>query len=102
LPEGAESGDFISNFLSGFKQGEQSLASFAENSKKFGTQIRQNLQAGIANGAANAFAAFGSALASGENGLKAFADAAIKAVGQVAIQLGKQLFFRALLSCLTH
>lgn len=80
---------FSDSFASAFDAPKQRLSEFAADSKKFGLQIRDNLKTGIANGAGNAFAAFGSALASGENGLKAFADAAIKAVGQVAIQIGQ-------------
>lgn len=42
----------------------------------------------MATGAATAFEAFGKALAQGKDGLKAFADAVLSSLGQMAVQLG--------------
>jgi hypothetical protein len=87
-PETAEGGSFLDSFLSGFTQAEITLDNFAAKTKAFGSQIRANLQAGIANGAGQAFASFGRALATGENALSAFAKSAISSIGQIAVQQG--------------
>ena len=87
-PAPQEGGSFIESFTAGFSQAEITLQNFAEKTKAFGQQIRTNLQAGIANGAGQAFAAFGQALATGQDALGAFAKAFIGSIGQIAIQQG--------------
>ncbi len=89
-------GSFLDSFLSGFTQAEITLANFAEKTKAFGQQIRNNLQAGIANGAGQAFAQFGQALATGNNALEAFAKAFISSIGQIAIQQGSAFILQGL------
>ena len=54
----------------------------------FAAKTSSALKSGIANGAGQAFAAFGKALATGENALEAFANAFLKSIGQIAIQQG--------------
>jgi hypothetical protein len=49
---------------------------------------------GLARGAGSAFAAFGKALANGENALEAFAKAFIGAIGQQAIAVGTEMILR--------
>jgi hypothetical protein len=88
--------DFLDNFIEGFKKAEITTANFAAKTKEFGSQIRANLIAGIANGAGQAFAAFGKALANGENGLKAFADSFITSIGQIAVQQGTAFILQGL------
>jgi hypothetical protein len=51
--------------------------------------VAKSLKTGIATGAANAFSAFGKALATGEDGLKAFGTALLQAFGQSLVQLGQ-------------
>lgn len=88
IPNEEENLSFSESFTAGFGQAEITLQNFAEKTKAFGAQIRANLQAGIANGAGQAFAAFGSALAKGENALDAFLKSFLSTIGQIAIQQG--------------
>jgi hypothetical protein len=89
-----EDDSLFGSFKSGFGisefvfDAETKLGNFAEKTKQLGTQVRSNLIAGIGNGAGQAFAAFGQAIASGENGLEAFAKAFLATVAQTAIQVG--------------
>lgn len=63
-------------------------AETAEQMKKFGAQIQKTLEDGIGRSAANAFAAFGGAIATGQNALSAFGTALVQSFGQVLVQLG--------------
>lgn len=61
------------------------------NSAKTGfEQVGASAVKGLGQAAGSAFAAFGKALAKGENGIKAFGEAFLASVGQIAIQLGTQ------------
>jgi hypothetical protein len=95
-PEAVQGGSFIDSFMSGFGQSEITLANFTDKTKTFGQQIRTNLQAGIANGAGQAFAQFGAALASGNNALEAFAKAFISSIAQIAIQQGSAFILQGI------
>lgn len=53
-------------------------------------------QRGLASSVGSAFAAFGRALASGENALKAFVDAFLASIGQVAIQQGTSFILQGI------
>lgn len=79
---------FAQSFIEQITGIESAQDAFAERTKAFAATVASTLKQGIANGASNAFGAFGKALASGENGLEAFAQAFLASIGQTAIQLG--------------
>ena len=54
-------------------------------------QIAQSLNQSIGNGAAGAFAAFGGALAKGENAFEAFGKSLLKSLGQLLVQFGTMM-----------
>lgn len=60
--------------------------------KTIALSARDSLGRGVGSG----FAAFGKALAEGENGLKAFTNAFISAIGQAAVSLGTELVLRGI------
>lgn len=60
------------------------------NFKEVGKAMFQSL----GNAAGQAFAAFGKALATGENGLQAFLNSLLASMGQMAIQLGTQFMLQ--------
>lgn len=79
--------------IDGAKEQSDSLASsFQENFKKAGASMFSVL----GSGAANAFSAFGKAAASGQNALKAFANAMLATMGQAAVQLGTQFILQGI------
>lgn len=92
----AETLSFADSFLAGFSEAEITLKNFTEKTAAFGKQIRTNLQAGIANGAGQAFAAFGRALATGQNALDAFVKAFLGSIGQIAIQQGASFILQGI------
>jgi len=55
-----------------------------DSAKAAGAALAQ----GLGSGAANAFAAFGKAIATGENALQAFTNSLLATIGQASIQLG--------------
>jgi hypothetical protein len=71
----------INKTSEGVKKTNEQIAAF---SKRTGEAIRN----GVGVSAANGFAAFGKALAEGENATKAFEKAFIQSIGQVAVQQG--------------
>lgn len=77
----------LDNFKAAFKK-------VAAEVKVTVKSITQALQQGIATGAAQAFAAFGRAIAQGENALEAFTNAVLAAMGQMAVQLGTQFILQ--------
>lgn len=87
---------FADSFIAGFSQAEITLKNFAEKTMAFGAQIRSSLKSGIANAAGQSFAAFGQALASGQNALDAFAKAFVSSIGQIAIQQGTAFILQGL------
>lgn len=68
----------------------------AKKTMSFADQIRSSLKSGIANGAAQSFAAFGQALATGENALAAFAKAFVSSIGQIAVQQGNAFILQGI------
>lgn len=62
----------------------------ASNFRNVGKQMFNS----IGTGAAQAFAAFGQAVATGENALQAFVNSLLSAMGQMAIQLGTQFILQ--------
>ena len=62
--------------------------SVAGSFRKTSRDIAKSLVNGIGNAAASGFAAFGKALVTGENALKAFGEALLQAFGQSLVQLG--------------
>jgi hypothetical protein len=87
-PQATGETNFITALQDEFKVGEQSAADFNASVSSFAKQTKANLMSGVANGAGQAFAAFGKALASGENGLEAFTKSFISSIGQIAVQQG--------------
>jgi len=83
---------FEQSLLSGFDRAatgaEERLKQMAKNVKQFSQRIKNSLMSGIATASANAFAAFGAAVAKGEDPIKAFIGSFLASMGQMAIQLG--------------
>ena len=71
-----------------FNQVGAGMQSFAKTAQVTGKSVAASLTNGIANAAGSAFSAFGAALVNGDNALKAFAQAFISAIGQMAVQQG--------------
>lgn len=74
--------NFINSLKGSAGDGEEKIDEFSKSVKK-------SLQDGIGRSAANAFAAFGGAVASGQNALGAFGTAALQTFGQVLGQIGQ-------------
>lgn len=66
----------------------------AANMQKNFKQIGSTMMKGIATGAGNAFAAFGRAVATGENAMQAFLNSFLSSMGQMAVQLGTQFILQ--------
>jgi len=64
----------------------------ADNFRKIGQSMFQS----VGQAAGQAFAAFGKAMASGQNALQAFINSLISAMGQMAIQLGTQFILQGI------
>ncbi len=86
-------GQAFSSTFAGFKAEYEKIAASSDVAfKKIGASMMQNIgQAG-----ANAFASFGKAIAKGENGIQAFLDSLLSAMGQMAIQLGGMFILQGL------
>jgi TP901 family phage tail tape measure protein len=74
----------------------EQFKAFVESVKAFSQQIKTALMGGIANGAGQAFAAFGKAIAQGEDPLKAFLNTFMQTMGQMAIQVGTMFILQGL------
>jgi hypothetical protein len=70
------------------------INAFALNSEENFNRLGATMFNTLGTGAANAFASFGRAIAKGQNGLKAFANALLATMGQTAIQLGTQFMLQ--------
>jgi len=77
-------GNFAEGFLNSTQTANQALKEFAANARKQGAAFRDGLARGVGQG----FAAFGQALATGENAFDAFAKAFLGTLGQLMIQQG--------------
>lgn len=66
----------------------------AKTFKVTSDSIRKSMITGIGNGAGQAFASFGKAVAEGENAIDAFINSLISSMGQMAIQLGTQFILQ--------
>jgi hypothetical protein len=86
-------GSAFSNFASGFNAEAQKLRETATQAFQ---QVGAQALRGIGQGVGQSFAAFGRALAQGENALEAFAKAFLATIGQVAIQLGTEFILRGI------
>ena len=84
--------DAAGNALTSFGIKIQSLRKdsqgFAVDFQKVANQVKTSAVQGIGRGVAGGFAAFGAALARGEDAIAAFAKAFIQGIAQAAIQLG--------------
>ena len=69
------------------KATNQTVTAFAKNTRKA-------LEQGVGQAAANGFAAFGAALANGENALEAFGKAFLQQIANLAIQQGTQFILQ--------
>lgn len=87
---------FVDGINTATNQGKEKFIAFAEDVKKFSKQIKTTLMSGLASGAGNAFAAFGAALAKGENALDAFLKAFLESMGKMAIQVGTMFILKGL------
>lgn len=93
----AEVGKGLNIFAVSTVQGTAKLVE--ETNKKikdFSAQTAVSIRNGIGTSAGNAFAAFGKALAEGENASKAFAKAFIQSIGQVAVQQGTSFILQGI------
>lgn len=72
------------------------LDKFGARVKKFAADVKTSLQNGVAQAAGSAFAAFGAAVARGEDPLKAFTQALFNAIGQQAIALGTRFIYEGI------
>jgi hypothetical protein len=78
------------------KQTTRSLEETNKATTEFAKKSGQAIQQGIGVAAGNAFAAFGKALAEGDNAMSAFADAFIQSIGQIAVQQGTAFILQGL------
>jgi hypothetical protein len=78
------------------KQTTRSLEETNKATTEFAKKSGQAIQQGIGVAAGNAFAAFGKALAEGDNAMGAFADAFIQSIGQIAVQQGTAFILQGL------
>lgn len=77
-----------------FSDLSKSLRAEAGKIKITSGQIANTMIQGIGNGAGQAFAAFGKALAEGENGLEALLNSFLASMGQMAVQVGTQFILQ--------
>lgn len=78
-------GEAFNNVTKGMEEASQELAvNAAKNFKNLGRAMISS----VGQAAGNAFAAFGQAIATGENALEAFGKALLNSLGQAAIQMG--------------
>lgn len=83
----------FSTFAAGFREEASSIRESAQ--KNFAAAGKAAFQ-GIGQGVGQAFAAFGKALAKGENALEAFAQSFLSSIGQVLIQMGTSFILQGL------
>ena len=69
---------------------------FAKKASDNFKRVGQSMFQSIGNGAGQAFAAFGKAIAKGENAMQAFLNSLIASMGQMAIQLGTQFILQGI------
>ena len=84
------------SFENFFEQVEAGMESLARTSQMTGKSVANSLINGVGNAAGSAFSALGRALATGENGIDAFAKAFLASIGQVAVQEGTSFILRGL------
>lgn len=86
-------GEAFSATLAGMSDAAKEFAKTAsENFKKVGASMFQSL----GNAAGQAFAAFGKAIAKGENAFQAFINSLVASMGHMAIQLGTQFILQGI------
>lgn len=88
-----ETGGITNQFFEGFNARQAQLVTSSVQGFR---QIGQAAFDGIGRGVGGAFAAFGKALASGENALEAFGKTLLAAIGQQAIAAGTELVLRGI------
>jgi hypothetical protein len=85
--------DSFKNMAEGMKESALEMSkSLDQNFKAIGKSMLTN----IASGAATAFSAFGRALVTGDNALKAFMNSVLNTFGQIAINLGQQFILQGI------
>ena len=89
--EGLSVSQAFTTYAEGFREEMTKLAETADAGFK---SIGAAATRGLATGVGNAFAAFGRALVTGENALKAFTKAFLASIGQTAIALGTEFILR--------
>lgn len=80
--------DAFSSVSSGSMSLQQQILETNNKMKTFAAESTKALRDGLARGAGQAFAAFGKAIATGENALDAFAKALFKSIADQAVALG--------------
>tara|TARA_R110001632_G_scaffold52197_6_gene129732 strand:+ start:2823 stop:4745 length:1923 start_codon:yes stop_codon:yes gene_type:complete len=87
-----ETSDIFKSIFDGFDEelagANKTAAGFQNTLKNLGKNSKKILVNGLGNAAGQGFAAFGKALATGENGLKAFGDALLSSFGSMLVQQG--------------
>jgi hypothetical protein len=82
---------YKNNLLTVTNEGADGFQEMAKRVVENNEEIVKSTQATFVHGMGNAFAAFGQALATGENGLAAFGKSILSAFGDILIQLGTQV-----------
>lgn len=85
--------DNFQNFKDGMSM---ALAELVVNAKSAFQQMGKAAIQGLGQAAGSAFAAFGKAIAQGENALQAFLNSLLASMGQMAIQLGTQFILQGI------
>ena len=89
-------GDVFAAIPSMFSKGAVKITESMTNIQKAAATLSNNALKGIGNAAGGAFAAFGKALATGENALDAFAKSFLSSLGQLMIQQGTAFILQGL------
>jgi hypothetical protein len=83
--------EFQANAITAADASANGFQGLAKRIVENNVEVAKSLQSTFASGAGNAFAAFGQALATGEDGLAAFGKAVLSAFGDMLIMLGTQV-----------
>jgi len=93
LGEGISVSEAFLQVLHGF---DLAVMDFAKNAKKNFQDVGRSMFQSLGNAAGQAFAAFGKAIAKGENAMQAFLDSLLNSFGQMAIQLGSMFILQGI------
>ena len=86
-------GESFNNIMEGMDESAKEMSvNASKNFKNLGKTMLQS----VGQAAGNAFAAFGQAVAEGENALEAFGKSLLNSLGQMAIQMGTQFILQGI------